>query len=177
MSANDSNLIFAIVALCFGACVAIGGLGVALGGAWERGERRSRTNPRELLADFELRFYFALQEAVGFQFVVAPKVDLAAIVKDRRLKWRKTLARRKIDFVVCDPSTTLPLLAIFLESSRAQTPSNAKKKLEESVETLLADAGIATLRAPRRREYDVRELEEAVRVAVAVVQRRNRSRE
>ncbi len=112
-----------------------------------------------LLTDAERRFFEALQAAVASRAMICPKVGLGDLFrvehrdyKKRSAYWKK-INRKHVDFVLCDPRTLLPLLAIELDdSSHARSD---RQQRDAFVDQVYAAAGLPLLHITGRRSYDV----------------------
>jgi very-short-patch-repair endonuclease len=77
-----------------------------------------------------------------------------------RQSWQNRLGAKSIDFLLCDPKTLRPLLAIELDDA---THAQARRQTrDEHVDALLEAAGLPFLRVLASRQYDVQELRATV---------------
>jgi hypothetical protein len=111
------------------------------------------------LSDAELRLFNALRQAAGAWAVVCPKVALADLLTADEDN-SGLIDRRRVDFVLFDPETMRPLVAIALETEPAR---------DTWVDELMADAGLPFQRVPVQRSYRVRELAAGLRQAAGMV--------
>jgi len=111
------------------------------------------------LSDAELRLFHALRQAAGAWAVVCPRVAMADLLTADEGS-SGLIDRRRVDFVLFDPETMRPLVAIALE------PEPARDTL---VDELMADAGLPFQRVPVQRSYRVRELAAGLRQAAGMV--------
>ena len=85
------------------------------------------------------------------------KVRLADIVTCSDAAWRRgmgsAIAQKHLDFVLCDRHTTQFLLAIELDDRSHDRPD--RRKRDEFVNRVLAQAGVALIRFQARRWYSV----------------------
>jgi len=122
-----------------------------------------RVNER-FLSPAELSFFRVLRGVVGGRGHVVFQVQLRQLLyfpegRDEAVRrWGGRAARRAIDFVVCDPRTLRPLLAIELDDATHDRPDRQAR--DAQVEQLLAAAGLPLIgvRVRVRRSYDAREL-------------------
>jgi hypothetical protein len=111
------------------------------------------------LSDAELQLFHALRQAAGSWAVVCPKVALADLLTTDEPDRRGRIDQRRVDFVLFDPETMRPLVAIVLETGPAR---------DTLVDELMADAGLPFQRVPVQRSYRVRELAAGLRQAAGM---------
>jgi hypothetical protein len=111
------------------------------------------------LSDVELSFFHALRQAAGTWAAICPKVALKDLLIATEPDTGDRIDQRCVDFVLFDPETMRPLLAIDLETR----PSR-----DTLVDDLLTDAGLPYQRVPLQRSYPVRELAAGLRQATAI---------
>src|SRR3954447_21268604 len=75
-----------------------------------------------LLSAGELSFYRVLQQAVGAELYVAPKVRLADLIAVRKgtehfFAFFNKISSKHVDFVLCDPQNFAPVLVIELDDA------------------------------------------------------------
>lgn len=130
-----------------------------------------------LLTPTEVRFYKTLRRLLGSKYQIAICVriaDLLSVGKETP-NWRRYFNRinsKHIDFVLYDPETTRPIIAIELDDS-----SHAKKKRQERdefVNKAFNVAGLPLLRVLTAANYDAAELAEKLKSTIAAT-RRNHS--
>ena len=122
-----------------------------------------RRAPR-LLSRGERAFWYPLFEAVKGKYRIFCKVRLLDIVdtpsgSDRY--WFKKVRGFHVDFVLCDPQTTAPLLVVELDD-RSHNSSRVKER-DELKSAVLAAAGLPLLRVTCQQAYDPEELGQAIR--------------
>jgi hypothetical protein len=121
----------------------------------------------DFLSPAELGFYHVLRVAVGDWAVICPKVSLADLFYAKsgshtvNTSYTNRIARKHIDFLVCDPQSMEPLLGIELDDSSHSRA--ARKRRDEFVDQVFAAAGLPLLRQPVRPTYDGRGLSSALR--------------
>ena len=123
-------------------------------------ERRGR-----LVTESELRFYRALQAAVGGSWSVFAMVRLADLVKVRQgiasaQTWRNKSFGKHVDFVICDNDSLHVCLAIELDDSSHKKSDRQERDL--FVNEALASAGLPLLRIPVTDHYDKIELRKTI---------------
>ena len=110
-----------------------------------------------LVTGAELRFYKALQAAVGGSWSVFAMVRLADVVKVRRgiageQSWRNRSFGKHVDFVLCDNDSLEVRLAIELDDKSHRRPDRQQSDLFKS--EALASAGLPLLRVDVAESYD-----------------------
>lgn len=137
---------------------------------WPVGARAAAARPPELppyrrrphlLSRGERAFWHPLYHAVKGRYRIFAKVrlqDVVAAPEDRPDEWRwfRRICAYHVDFVICDPKTTRPLLVIELDDGRHQ--SKRRQEQDAKKDAYLAAAGMPILRVAARQAYDVREL-------------------
>jgi hypothetical protein len=110
-----------------------------------------------LVTGAELRFYRALQAAVGGSWSVFAMVRLADLVKVRRgiageQSWRSKSFGKHIDFVLCDNDSLEVCLAIELDDASHRRPD--RQQSDQFKAEALASAGLPLLRVDMAESYD-----------------------
>lgn len=110
-----------------------------------------------LVTGAELRFYKALQAAVGGSWSVFAMVRLADLVKVRRgiageQSWRNRSFGKHIDFVLCDNDSLEVCLAIELDDASHRRPE--RQQSDQFKAEALAAAGLPLLRIDVAEQYD-----------------------
>jgi hypothetical protein len=115
----------------------------------------------------EADFFRVLAEVVGERGHVLAQVSLRQLLwfpgkrhTPGKTTWQNKVARRSLDFLVCDPATLRPLLAIELDEPSHATPERQTR--DEEVALILERAGLPLIRVLTSRSYDTRELEVAL---------------
>ncbi len=118
--------------------------------------------PRSLLTPTEFAFFRALKEACGAEYHILTKIGLWALIESKNdyIAWRK-ISQKHIDFVLCDPNSMLPVLAIELDDWTHNSPKRKAKDAEKDY--ILQRAVMPILRILPNETYDVRELAEVIR--------------
>ncbi len=116
-----------------------------------------------LLTQTEITFYHSLQAATSYH--IAPQVRLADLLTlDPDSPTRQASLNRaqskSIDFVLCDPRTMQPLLAIELDDKTHR--QEHRKRRDEFVNRLLDYVGLPIVRFPASRAADNVALEHAI---------------
>ena len=116
----------------------------------------------------EADFFRVLRAVVGDRGYVLAQVSLGRLLyfpgnnatNPGRLRWWNKVCQRSVDFLVCDPATLKPLLAIELDEPSHDAPKRQAR--DEEVHGLLKAAGLVALRVRTRRNYDTRVLADLV---------------
>jgi hypothetical protein len=110
-----------------------------------------------LLSQGERAFWNPLFRAVRGRYRLFCKVRLADIVRcpDRHREGEKQFRSIKgyhVDFVICDPKTTRPLLVVELDDRSHR--SERQRELDAFKDRVLRDAGLPIHRVPAQQAYD-----------------------
>jgi hypothetical protein len=119
---------------------------------------------RSLLTPTEISFYRVLQQAVSNDLQVCPKVRLADVVvvrkgTERYYTYFNPIAKKHLDFVLCDPQNFAPLLVIELDD--ASHSGEAAKGRDVAKDQALRAAKVPILRVRAGRNYQLAELRAA----------------
>jgi hypothetical protein len=113
-----------------------------------------------LLSDGEMAFYRALLAAVSGQYVIAPKVRVADVLKVAGSPQRKgylpafnKIAMKHFDFVLCDPTTLAFIGAIELDDKSHQRGKRVSR--DKFLEEAASNAKLTLHRFPARAQYAV----------------------
>ncbi len=122
----------------------------------------------DFLSPAELAFFHVLHSAVGREYVICPKVRLADIVYVAQRRQRQAafnrISSKHVDFLLCDPETLAPRIAIELDDTSHRQKSRVKR--DRFVNGVFAAAELPLLRVPVRRSYDPRDLSTQVVAAL-----------
>ncbi len=116
----------------------------------------------DFLSPAELNFYRVLKTAASEWATICLKVSLDDLFYaksgDHRanVNYRNRIARKHVDFLLCDPQSMFPLLAIELDDSSHRRDSRQTR--DRFVEGVFAATGLPLLRVPVQAAYNVREL-------------------
>ena len=120
---------------------------------------------KRFVSNAEADFFRVLKVVVGARGHVLAQVSLKQLLwfppdQDRSVlqKWRNKVAQKSVDFILCDPATLRPLVAIELDEPSHTTPQRQTR--DEDVESILAAAGLPLVHVLTSRNYSTRELEE-----------------
>jgi hypothetical protein len=119
-----------------------------------------------LLTPAERSFWAVLSRIVDGSYHVAWKVRIADVLsvpdgtRDRQRHLNRIFGKH-LDFVLCDPQSTAPLLAIELDDSSHE--ESERRRRDAFVDAALRDAGLPLLRVPARRSYAAGEIAALIR--------------
>ena len=122
----------------------------------------------KFISKAEADFFRVLRHTVGDRGHVLAQVALNQLLffpgsnkgSPGRAAWQNKVARRSLDFLVCDPATLRPLVAVELDDASHAEPKRQTR--DDEVEALLAAAGLPLVHVLPDRSYDTRELEAAI---------------
>ena len=133
----------------------------------------ARTAPTYRLRDdfmtsAEASFFHVLQRVSSNWAMIFPKVRLVDLVyapkqEQQFVAWQK-INRKHVDFVLCDPDTLRPILAIELDDRSHRRPDRIER--DAFVDRIFNDAKLPLIRFPARRAYDPRMIADAIAQAV-----------
>lgn len=113
-----------------------------------------------LLSAQETDFFRALQWVVGTQAIICPKVRIADFVEVRGSQnWQSdfnSISQKHVDFLLCDPASLRPLLAIELDDSSHDRPD--RRQRDQFVKDVYGAAGLPLLNVRGRRNFNASEL-------------------
>lgn len=120
---------------------------------------------RYLLSQAERVFYDMLCEAVRDDLVIFSKVRIADILlvrgrTDQRLKWQNKINCKHVDFVLCDPRTLGPVIAVELDDSSHLRQD--RKERDRFVDQALQSAGLPLHREIAKTRYDSGKIRETL---------------
>jgi very-short-patch-repair endonuclease len=133
--------------------------------AFSRRGRLPYTVKERLVTKAELRFYRALQKAVGKDFEIFAMVRIADILAvpqehSQRRKWLGKILAKHVDFVLCDPANLAPQIAIELDDASHERPD--RRERDEFVDHAFESAGLPLLRIKNNSSYDTTGLREMI---------------
>lgn len=114
----------------------------------------------------ERRFYEALRQAVGGRFLIFAQMRLIDLLElpegaGGNPFWYAKVRYKHVDFVLCDPDTAGPVLAIELDGASHQSPVQRQRDAEK--DAVLQQAGLPLLRvASQKGGYTPRALASAI---------------
>ncbi len=111
---------------------------------------------KSLLSEAELAYFNVLKEAVGERFLILLKVGLHDLCEITRHEANQAafnrVASRHVDFVLCDPVTLAPVVAIELDDLTDYSRDRADR--DAFVNQLFRVIGIALIRQRVQVAYD-----------------------
>jgi len=118
-----------------------------------------------LLTKGERAFWLPLFQAVKGKYRIFCKVRLADVVccspgQSDEEHWFRKIAHAHVDFVICQPESTLPLLVIELDDRSHLDPAQGRR--DEWKDDVLRAARMPVHRVPAREAYDVLELAQTI---------------
>lgn len=118
-----------------------------------------------LVTKAELRFYRALQKAVMDDFDVFPMVRIADVLTvpaeiPQRRKWLNKILAKHVDFVLCDPGSLAPRMAIELDDASHDQPDRQER--DQFVDHAFESAGLPLLRIRVGTSYDAKSIRELI---------------
>jgi len=122
-----------------------------------------------LLTAAERSFYGVLRRVVEGRYQVAWKVRMADVLwipggtADHQRHLNRILAKH-LDFVLCHPESSAPILAIELDDSSHR--EGRRRERDSFVDDALSAAELPLLRVPVRRSYSPQELADVIRQQV-----------
>ncbi len=123
-----------------------------------------------LVTDTELEFYQVLAESAGEHWTIFAMVRIADLIKvvdetPKRLSWQNRINCKHIDFVLCDPESLVPRVAIELDDRSHQRTDRIER--DRFVDDAMEAAGLPLLRVKVRSEYDPDKLRQRIENAAA----------
>lgn len=120
------------------------------------------------VSDAEGNFFRVLRNVVGGRGHVLAQVSLGRLLwfpggnksNPGRQAWVNRVARKSVDFVVCDSATLSPKVVIELDDSSHSRPDRQTR--DDQVEIILEAAGLPVIHVLPSRTYDTRELDAAI---------------
>jgi ribosomal protein S27AE len=117
----------------------------------------------DFLSAAELSFYQVLRTVVGSRMQICPKVGLGDLFfaetgdRPKNRAFTNRIDRKHVDFVLCDPKTMRPLVAVELDDRSHEREDRQQRDV--FVEGVFAAAGLPLVRVPVRSAYPPWELE------------------
>ena len=118
-----------------------------------------------LVTKSELKFYWALKSSVQDDWAIFAMVRIADLIRVEKgtknmRSWLNRILSKHIDFVLCDPSTLVPVLAIELDDSSHDRPERQER--DRFVNEAFESAGLPLLRIGVQGTYEVKDLREKI---------------
>lgn len=115
----------------------------------------------------EIALFRLLQQMVGDRYVVCPKValtDIFTIIRpNENVHFYNKIFRKHVDFLLCDPKTFKPAIAIEIVKPVARTETRAN---DQFMEELFSSEGIPLVHIPLGEKYEVSDLVNLFTIAV-----------
>jgi hypothetical protein len=119
------------------------------------------------LSASEISIFHLLEEMVESRYVICPKValsDIFTIVRpNENVHFYNKIFRKHVDFLLCDPKTLKPAIAIEIVKSHARTSSRVG---DQFLEDLFLSEGVPLVRLPLGEKYDVPILANLFKIAL-----------
>ena len=113
----------------------------------------------------EQSFFGVLKQTVGSRYQICPKVNLKDVLFIRKgtdNSLRQTIfnkiSRKHLDFVLLDPQTLIPVMAVELDDASHRSASAIKRDGDKN--KALNDANLKLVRIPAKRSYTMDDLKE-----------------
>ena len=120
-----------------------------------------------LLSVPEISIFHLLKEMVEDRYVICPKValsDIFTIVRpNENVHFYNKIFRKHVDFLLCDPKSLKPAIAIEIVKSTGRTSTRAR---DQFIEELFLAEGIPLVHIPLGETYDVPFLANLFKIAV-----------
>jgi hypothetical protein len=136
----------------------------------DQNERLPYRLREQFMSTPELALLRTLQEMVGNRYVICPKValnDVFYIVRpNENVHFFNKIFRKHVDFLLCDPKTLKPVLAIELVKpvSRSET-----RDADQFMQDLFLSAGLPLVHVPSSERYSVQDVAELFQLAIMKV--------
>lgn len=120
-----------------------------------------------LLTDTELKFYRALIQTVGNAFTICPKIRVADILETRPFDqaYHNKIDRKHVDFLLCDPTTMRPVMAIELDDASHQRAGAQRR--DQDKDAAFRAAGLPLVRIPVRQAHDPNQIRASLQLGMA----------
>ncbi len=112
----------------------------------------------------ETNFYRVLAQVLGDRGVILMQVSMGQLIflpggeksNPGRQAWFNKLSRRSLDFLICDPQTLRPLIAIELDEPSHDTPK--RRQRDQEVNLAFKEVDLPLLRLRTKRSYNTQEI-------------------
>jgi hypothetical protein len=116
----------------------------------------------------EASFYRVMKKMAADRLIICPKVSLAEIFfvshPNENAAYFNKINRKHVDFLLCDPNTLKPRLAIELDDSSHKREDRMER--DDFVDDVFSTAGLPLVRVPVRPAYNTAELAEIFKSAL-----------
>lgn len=118
-----------------------------------------------LVTKSELKFYRALKSCVQDDWAIFAMVRIADLIRVEKgaknmRSWLNRILSKHIDFVLCDPSTLTPVLAIELDDASHNRPERQER--DRFVNEAFKSAGLPLLRIDVQTTYEIKNLRDKI---------------
>jgi hypothetical protein len=114
----------------------------------------------DFLSPAEHSFYLVLKQMMGEHFAICPKVSLADIFfvtrPNENMSAYNRINRKHVDFLICEPKTMRPRLAIELDDRSHQRPERMER--DDFVDGVFEAARLPLVHVPVQAAYNTAEL-------------------
>ncbi len=122
----------------------------------------------DFFSSAEASFYRVLKTMLAERLLICPKVSLAEIFyvsrPNENAAYYNKINRKHVDFLLCDPATLKPRLAIELDDASHQRADRMER--DDFVDEVFSTAGLPLVRVPVQAAYNTAELAELLKAAL-----------
>jgi predicted RNA-binding Zn-ribbon protein involved in translation (DUF1610 family) len=124
----------------------------------------------DFLSPAERSFFGVLTQVVGNRYTVLAKVrlaDLLYVPRSGNSKWasqQNKINQKHVDFLLCEPSTMAPVLAVELDDASHARPARAVR--DAFVDGAFASSGLPLARIPVQNSYAAGEVGRMLQLAL-----------
>jgi hypothetical protein len=122
----------------------------------------------DFLSGAETSFYHLLKTIVSDHLVICPKISLADIFyvsrPDINVAYYSKINRKHVDFLLCNPKSLKPMMAIELDDSSHGKPTRIER--DQFVDEVFETAGLPLVHIPVRQSYHTREINDLLKAAL-----------
>jgi hypothetical protein len=115
----------------------------------------------------EIALLRVLQQMIADRYIICPKValtDIFTIVRpNENVHFYNKIFRKHVDFLLCDPKTLKPVIAVEIVKPVARTETRAS---DQFMEELFLSEGIPMVHVPLGERYEVSDLVNLFTIAV-----------
>jgi very-short-patch-repair endonuclease len=122
----------------------------------------------DFLSGAETSFYHVLNTIVSNHLVICPKVSLGDIFyvsrPDINVSYYNKINRKHVDFLLCNPKSLKPMMAIELDDSSHGKPTRIER--DQFVDEVFETAGLPLVHIPVRQSYQTQEINDLLKAAL-----------
>jgi len=122
------------------------------------------------MSSTELALFRVLQAMVGRHYVICPKVavnDIFYIVRpNENVHFFNKIFRKHVDFLLCEPVTLKPAIAVELVKPVAKTET---READQFMQDLFLSAGLPLIHVPSSERYSEKDLADLFQLSVTKV--------